>query len=191
MAVVLNITPAEAEKQVFGFKVSELEDAINLSMKPLATTGQCQLRFIQSQKLQPLCIIEIGGPYQQFRLSCDSAVLEAFHRTKQRYGAPRLTDKLRAQGYCFNVKTVAASLRRPGLRAKASHRFSPVSYREHGLSVSESLLKQEFCASGQNRKWAGDITYLRTDDGTAGLRCATDGVVVAQAPGRCDRPHRS
>ena len=34
MAVVLNITPAEAEKQVFGFKVSDLEDAINLSMKP-------------------------------------------------------------------------------------------------------------------------------------------------------------
>jgi putative transposase len=37
----------------------------------------------------------------------------------------------------FNVKTVAASLRRQGLRAKASRKFSPVSYRAHGLPVSK------------------------------------------------------
>ena len=64
-----------------------------------------------------------------------SVVLAAFTRSKQRYGAPRLTDELRAQGYPFNVKTVAASLRRQGLRAKASRKFSPVSYRAHGLPV--------------------------------------------------------
>ncbi|EHW94380.1 putative transposase [Escherichia coli DEC10E] len=63
---------------------------------------------------------------QQFRQHCESVVLAAFTRSKQRYGAPRLTDELRAQGYPFNVKTVAASLRRQGLRAKASRKFSPV-----------------------------------------------------------------
>ncbi len=36
---------------------------------------------------------------QQFRQRCDSVVLAAFTRSKQRYGAPRLTDELRAQGY--------------------------------------------------------------------------------------------
>lgn len=41
-----------------------------------------------------------------------------FYQSKQRYGAPRLTDELRAQGYPFNVKTVAASLRRQGLMAR-------------------------------------------------------------------------
>ncbi len=77
----------------------------------------------------------------------------------------RLTDELRAQGYPFNVKTVAASLRRQGLRVKASRKFSPVSYRAHGLPVSENLLEQDFYTSGPNQKWAGDITYLRTDEG--------------------------
>lgn len=139
----------------------------------------------------------------QFRLSCDSAVHEAFHRAKQRYGAPRLTDELHAQGYRFNVKTVAVSLRRQALQAKASRKFSPVSYREHGLPVSENLLKQDFYACSPNQKWSGDITYLRTDEGwlylavvidlrsrvglvdvlpddsAPGLRCATDGVVAA------------
>jgi putative transposase len=50
------------------------------------------------------------------------------------------------------------------MRAKASRRFSPVSYREHGLPASENLLKQDFGTSGPNRKWAGDITYLRTGE---------------------------
>lgn len=105
------------------------------------------------------------SPRQQFRQHCDSVVLAAFTRSKQRYGAPRLTDELRIQGYHFNVKTVAASLRRQGLRAKASRKFSPVSYRAHGLPVSENLLEQDFYASAPNQKWAGDITYLRTDEG--------------------------
>ncbi|EFI6860998.1 IS3 family transposase, partial [Escherichia coli] len=94
------------------------------------------------------------------RQHCDSVVREAFTRSKQRYGAPRLTDELRAQGYHFNVKTVAESLHRQGLRAKASRKFSPVSYRVHNLPVSENLLEQDFYASGPNQKWAGDITYL-------------------------------
>jgi len=97
---------------------------------------------------------------QQFRLACD-AVLRAFTDAKQRYGAPRLADELPT----YNVKTIAVSLRRQGLRAKAARKFSPVSYREHGLEVSEKLLKQGFYASGPYLKWAGDITCLRTDEG--------------------------
>ena len=102
---------------------------------------------------------------QQFRLVCDNVVREAFSDAKQRYGAPRLTDELRAQGYRFNVKTVAASLRRQGQRGKASRKFSPDSNRDPGLPVSENLMTQDFYASGPNQKWVGDITYLRTGEG--------------------------
>ncbi|EAW1760402.1 IS3 family transposase [Salmonella enterica subsp. enterica] len=111
---------------------------------------------------------------QQFRLVCDNVVREAFSDAKQRYGAPRLTDELRAQGRVYNIKTVAASLRRQGLRAKASRRFRPVSYREHSLPVSENLLKQDFYASGPNQKWVGDITYLRTGEGWLYLAVVID-----------------
>ncbi|MCO7254052.1 IS3 family transposase [Dickeya oryzae] len=107
---------------------------------------------------------------QQFRLVCDDAVRNAFAEAKQRYGAPRLADELPE----YNIKTIAASLRRQGLRAKASRKFSPVSYREHGLPVSENLLKQDFIASGPNQKWVGDITYLRTDEGWLYLAVVMD-----------------
>lgn len=93
-----------------------------------------------------------------------------FRDAKQRYGAPRLADELPE----YNLKTIAASLRRQGLRAKAARKFSPVSYREHGLQVSENLLKQDFYASGSNQKWAGDITYLRSDEGWLYLAVVID-----------------
>jgi len=73
-------------------------------------------------------------PRQQFRLVCDAAVRKAFTDAKQRYGASRLADELPE----YNVKTIAASLRRQVLRAKAARKFSPVSYRKHGLPVSDN-----------------------------------------------------
>ncbi|CCJ75890.1 IS3 putative transposase [Cronobacter muytjensii 530] len=49
------------------------------------------------------------------------------------------------------MKTVAASVRRQALQAKASRKLSPVSYREHGLPVSENLLKQDFTPAARTR----------------------------------------
>lgn len=109
-------------------------------------------------------------PRQQFGLICDTAVSQAFTEAKLRYGAPRLANELPE----YNIKTIAASPRRQGLRAKASRKFSPVSYRQHGLPVSENLLKQGFIASGPNQKWAGDITYLHTDEGWLYLAVVID-----------------
>jgi putative transposase len=57
---------------------------------------------------------------QQFRLSCDSVVHDAFHRAKQRYGAPRLTDELHdVQGYRFNVNRSGPVTLRTYARMKA------------------------------------------------------------------------
>lgn len=94
-------------------------------------------------------------PRQQFRLTSDKAVHQAFTAAKQRYDALRLADELPE----YNIKTIAASLRRQGLHAEAARKFSAVSDREHGLPVSDSLLEQDFYASDPNQKWAGDITY--------------------------------
>lgn len=58
---------------------------------------------------------------QRFRLVCDAAVSKAFNNAKQRYGAPRLADELPE----YNMKTIAASLRRQGLRAKSRPQVQP------------------------------------------------------------------
>lgn len=76
---------------------------------------------------------------QQFRLTCDAAVHKAFFEAKQRYGAPRLADELPE----FNIKTIAASLRRQGLRAKVQPGQLPCTWPARiGESAGAGLLRQ-------------------------------------------------
>ena len=57
---------------------------------------------------------------QQQRLMLDHLVKEAFEVGKGRSGAPRLVLDLIDAGHHYDRKTVANSLRRQGLRAKAA-----------------------------------------------------------------------
>lgn len=75
------------------------------------------------------------------------------------------------------MKTIASSLRRQGLRAKASRRFSPFSYREHGLPVSENLLKQDFTPATRTR--SGQATSHTYVSMKAGVPCGGHRPVVA------------
>lgn len=70
---------------------------------------------------------------QPFRLNCDNAVRRAFSAAKQQYGAPRLAAELPE----YNVKTIAVSQHRQGLRAKASREFSPGLAVTSGRAVSK------------------------------------------------------
>jgi putative transposase len=96
----------------------------------------------------------------------DRQVRSLFHKHKQRYGAERLQRKmLKENGKPYDLKTIAASLRRQGLKAKAGRKFKATTNSRHNLPVFDNLLRQDFSATAPNQKWAGDITYLWTDEG--------------------------
>jgi len=104
----------------------------------------------------------------------DAQVAEAFAAAKERSGAIRITKALAKQGVAHNRKTVAKSLRRQGLRAKAARKFKATTQSRHNLPVADNLLAQNFSASAPNQKWAGDITYLWTDEGWLYLAVVLD-----------------
>ncbi len=89
----------------------------------------------------------------------------AFKADKGRSGAIRVMLALEKQGIHYNRKTVALSLQRQGLRAKAARKFKATTQSKHNLPVADNLLKQDFTASQPNQKWVGDITYLWTNEG--------------------------
>jgi putative transposase len=72
---------------------------------------------------------------------------------------------LQEQGHHYDHKTVAASMKRQNLRAKAAKKFKATSNSEHNLPVAPNLLQQDFRATAPNQKWVGDITYLWTEEG--------------------------
>ena len=110
----------------------------------------------------------------QRRTQLDRQVAHAYAARKGRSGAPRLCHDLREVGLTCNRKTVAASMRRQGLRAKAARKFKATTYSRHTLPVAKNLLNQDFTASAPNQKWVGDITYLHTNEGWLYLATVID-----------------
>lgn len=104
----------------------------------------------------------------------DQAVKYAFTINKERYGAPRLTKDLNESGFKISLNTVAASLKRQQLCAKAGRKFKATTNSFHSLPVAPNLLDQDFTCESINEKWCGDITYLWTDEGWLYLAVVID-----------------
>ena len=62
-------------------------------------------------------------------------------------------------------ETVRRVMREERLYAKARHKFVVTTQSKHSLPVAENVLARDFTAEGPNRKWASDITYIRTGEG--------------------------
>ncbi|MBY6112819.1 IS3 family transposase, partial [Halomonas sp. DP1Y21-3] len=107
----------------------------------------------------------VPSPRRRRQALTDQRVAQAFEQGKGRSGAPRLTHDLNDAGVAICLNTVAASLRRQNLRAKAARKFKATTNSRHGLPVAPNLLEQDFSATAPNQKWVGDITYLATGEG--------------------------
>jgi putative transposase len=82
------------------------------------------------------------------------------------YGSPRVYHTLQAQGETVCENTVAKLMRQQHLRAKAKKKFVPrTTDSTHQQPVVPNRLDRDFAAARPNQKWAGDITYIPTDEG--------------------------
>ena len=111
---------------------------------------------------------------QMERERLDHLVKVTFDIRKGRSGAAGLTLDLEDQGHRYNRKTVAASMKRLGLVAKAARKFKATTDSDHGMPVAPNLLAQDFNATAPNQKWVCDITYLWTGEGWLYLAVVLD-----------------
>lgn len=89
------------------------------------------------------------------------AVEATYTAFKRRYGAPRLTAELNAQGIGCSLNHVAALLRERGLKARNGKGFRYTPRTEAMTNVQGNLLSRNFTAPAPNRKWVSDITYIK------------------------------
>ncbi|WP_139137342.1 IS3 family transposase [Vibrio tasmaniensis] len=110
----------------------------------------------------------------QARHVLDEKVKEAFENSKGRDGARRIQVELAENGNKHNVKTIATSMKRQSLVAKAARKFKYTTDSNHKMPVAPNILEQDFTASAPNQKWAGDITYIATSEGWLYLAVVID-----------------
>jgi transposase InsO family protein len=101
--------------------------------------------------------------------------LEAtYYRCKRRYGAPRLTEELNAQGVSCSANHVAVLLRERKLRALNGKGFRYERALAATTQVKQNILARDFNSEGPNQKWVSDITYIKVGRGWAYLAVVLD-----------------
>ena len=92
-------------------------------------------------------------------------VQQAHTESRQRTGAPAVTQALRAQRFSVSERTIGRRMKALGLRAKYHPRFCVTTDSKHHLPVAPNLLDRQFKVARPNQVWVGDITYIPTQEG--------------------------
>ncbi len=83
---------------------------------------------------------EVKTSRAQARIVRDEQVKAAFQQSKARSGARRIQVELCEAGHAHNIKTIADSMRRQNLVAKAARKFKVTTDSQHKLPVVPNLL---------------------------------------------------
>jgi len=114
---------------------------------------------------------------QRRHLSDDALLvhIKAIHaETHGGYGWPRTWKELLARGIRVGKQRVQKLMQLHGIRAKGKRRFKVTTDSNHDLPIAPNLLNREFTVAEPDKVWAGDITYIATDEGWLFLAVVID-----------------
>lgn len=92
-----------------------------------------------------------------------SKTIRTIHATSRgTYGVPRVHAELRAAGVHVGKKRVARLMVAAGLEGVSRRRGARTTLRDADAAAAPDLVDRDFTASGPDRLWVADITYVRT-----------------------------
>jgi len=101
--------------------------------------------------------------------------IEDIHRASRKtYGSPRIWDQLKGLGFSVGKSRVERLMRENGIRAKMKKKFRVTTDSKHDHPVAENTLNRDFTPTRANQTWAGDITYVWTEEGWLYLAVIVD-----------------
>jgi putative transposase len=106
------------------------------------------------------------------RMEILARIRKLFSESRNRYGSPRIAEKLKKEGIKVSKNRVARIMRANAIAVKTSHKRKYIKQKETGKS--EDLVKRQFYPTGRNRIWGSDITYIKTQQGWKYLSVVMD-----------------
>ena len=92
-------------------------------------------------------------------------IIELFNASRKRYGSVRIHKALKKQGRSIGRGRVIRLMQGNNLAAVAKRKFKATTDSNHSFPVAPNKLNQDFNVRQANTVYAGDITYIRTNEG--------------------------
>src|SRR6056297_783916 len=80
-------------------------------------------------------------------------------------GNYRMTEELKELGLPVGHRRVGRLMRDNGIAVRRNRKFKATTDSNHSFNIAPNLLNRDFSAASPNRKWAGDISYVWTQEG--------------------------
>lgn len=111
---------------------------------------------------------------QKFKESIGEQIQEIWRESKQIYGAPKITQKLREKGITIAERTVGKYMKELGIKAHWIKPWTITTTNSDFSSKLKNILNQQFNPERPNAIWCSDITYIWTAEGFVYLTSVMD-----------------
>jgi putative transposase len=101
-------------------------------------------------------------------------IREQHRLSLQSYGRPRMTEELQELGLNVGHRRVGRLMRDNRIKVVRTRKHKVTTDSNHRFNIAPNLLDQDFSATGPNQKWAGDISYIWTNEGWLYLAVVID-----------------
>ena len=92
-------------------------------------------------------------------------IREQHRLSLENYGRSRMTEELQELGVNVGHRRVGRLMRQNGIKIIRTQKYKVTTDSNHAFNIAPNLLDQDFSADGPNQKWAGDISYIWTNEG--------------------------
>ena len=101
-------------------------------------------------------------------------IVSAFKKSRATYGTRRLKKVLFQQDRMVGRRRIGRLMRDAKLACKTRRRFKATTNSKHNLPVADNHLNRQFAVQRPNQVYAGDITYIHTQEGWLYLAVVID-----------------
>ncbi len=136
------------EEHIANFPANRLCNVVGVS-----TRGLRAFRSRPASRRQRSDLVALAHIREQSRLSLGS------------YGRPRMTEELKEIGLDIGHRRVGRLMRENDISVVRTRKHKVTTDSNHKFNIAPNLLDRNFNADAPNQKWAGDISYVWTQEG--------------------------
>lgn len=111
---------------------------------------------------------------EQRKHAVKEKIRKVYDKSKQNYGAPKITAELRKSGECIAERTVGKYMREMGIKAQWVKPWIATTKDSDFSKSLHNILNEQFNPDRPNAVWCTDITYIWTRDGFVYLTSIMD-----------------
>lgn len=154
-------------------EVSAKAEAAKVSKRRVSVSGMLKFLGVSRSGYRAFLNRKLSSSAQR-KEAVKKKIQKIYDKSKQNYGAPKITKELRMSGETISERTVGKYMREMGIKAQWVKPWTTTTRDSDFSKELHNLLDEQFNPERPNAVWCTDITYIWTQNGFVYLNCVMD-----------------